>query len=97
MKCQQVKTERGVSKEGGRGRKRGTEWQSERWSIGQKWRWCGLDMAVSEKAHLSILVTQINRINMLWDKSCGVGLKFLNFTGTSTFVLMTFHQTFMQS
>ena len=85
MKYQQVKTERGVSREGRRGRKRATDWLSERWSIGQKWRWCGWDMAVSEKAHLSILVTQINRINMLstkWDKSCGVGLKLLNFTGS---------------
>ncbi len=34
--------------------KRVTDQQSERLSIGQKWKWHGLKMAVSEKGHLSI-------------------------------------------
>jgi hypothetical protein len=49
MKLQQVKTEWGVSGKGGRGRKRGTDQQSDRCNIGQKWKWRGLEMAVSEK------------------------------------------------
>jgi hypothetical protein len=39
-----------------RGREREKESkQIERQSIGQKWKWRGLEMAVSEKGHLCIL------------------------------------------
>jgi hypothetical protein len=37
-----------------RERKRAMDLWSERWSIGQKWKWHGLEMAVSKKGHLSI-------------------------------------------
>jgi hypothetical protein len=49
VNLQQVKTEWGVSREGGRERKRATDKQSERQRVGHKWIWQGLEMAVSEK------------------------------------------------
>ncbi len=37
MKLQQVKTKWGVDGEGGRGKKRAADQQSERQTVGQKW------------------------------------------------------------
>jgi hypothetical protein len=39
---------------GERERKRAPDEQGERQSIGQKWKWHGSEMAVSENGHLSI-------------------------------------------
>ncbi len=54
MKLQQVKTKWGVSGERGKERKRSAGLQIERQSVEQKRKWCVLEMAVSEKGHLSI-------------------------------------------
>ena len=54
MKYQQVKTEWGVSGEGGRGRKRATDYQRKRDGAQAEAKWRGLEMAVSEKGYLSI-------------------------------------------
>jgi hypothetical protein len=58
MKYQQVKMELGGSRGGGgggggRGRKRAKDKPSESRKVGQKWNWRGLEMAISEKGHLS--------------------------------------------
>ncbi len=44
----------GVSGERGKEIKRSAGLRSERQSVAQKWKWRGLEMAVSEKGHLCI-------------------------------------------
>ncbi len=50
MKSQQVKAEWGVRGEG----ERASDKWSEKWSIRQKWKWYGSEMAIRENGHLSI-------------------------------------------
>ncbi len=45
MKSQQVTTEWGVEVEAERERERAADYQSEIWSVGQKWKWRGSEMA----------------------------------------------------
>ncbi len=47
MKSQQMKTEWGVSGEGGREREEQINRERERQNVGQKWKWHGLEMAIS--------------------------------------------------
>jgi hypothetical protein len=77
MKYQQVKTEWGISGEGGRGRSRATDKQSERWSIGEKWKWRGLETAVSEKGHSSIF-SKNTSIESIGYKSKGTNLGWIS-------------------
>jgi hypothetical protein len=58
-----------VEREGEREREQLIRLWSERWSIGQKWKWRGLEMAISEKGHLSFLVKQINRLSIVLGRS----------------------------
>jgi hypothetical protein len=62
VKLQQVKTDCGVSRVGGREGKRASDQWSERWNFGQIWKLRGLEKAFSEKGHLSIF-SRINQYN----------------------------------
>ncbi len=53
MKSQQVKHS-GEYVERERERKRAADYRIVRLSVEQKWKWCGLEMAVSENGYLSI-------------------------------------------
>ncbi len=50
------------SKQMERERERAADWQSERWNVGQKQKWSELEMAISEKGHLSIS-NKANQLN----------------------------------
>ncbi len=77
--------------ERGRERKRTADKRSERGSVSQKWKWHGLEMAVSGKGHLSIFnnTNQLNQCNQIGCQSSWKDLKFFCFTGAATFGLMT--------
>ncbi len=57
-------------------KKRGTDLQSERLSVGQKWKWRGSEMAVRAIGYINC-------------QSNWVGFKFISFSGSITFVLIT--------
>ncbi len=62
--------------------------QNKRMSVSQKWNWHGLEMAVSEKGHLSNF-SKTNQQNQTDCQSSRVDLKLFCFTGAATFGLMT--------
>jgi hypothetical protein len=81
-----------VDGEGGRDRKKAEVSQSERQSIGQKWKWRGLEWPLVKMDTRVFLVMQINRTNKLSIKLGGPGiLPFLCFTTNG--LILTFSVT----